>query len=198
MDGVRNEEEDNVLVLGATNYPWELDAAIRRRFEKRVYISLPDSKSRAIMVKLHLRHTPNNLTESDFDKLGRMTEGASGSDIGVLVREALMEPVRKYEEAQQFLPIGNYLVPCEQYPNCPSCPPKLSTDPPNKNYDCSRCGAKRMQLCDEDVPSEKFKIPDVCVKDFESVLLGQSHSSVSDEDLEGYENWTRRFDKDGA
>jgi len=42
------------LVLGATNVPWELDAAIRRRFEKRVYIPLPEPDSRTLMLKLHL------------------------------------------------------------------------------------------------------------------------------------------------
>jgi len=41
MNGVGNDI-DGVLVLGATNVPWELDPAIRRRFEKRIYIPLPD------------------------------------------------------------------------------------------------------------------------------------------------------------
>lgn len=45
MNGVGNDT-DGVLVLGATNVPWELDPAIRRRFEKRIYIPLPDATAR--------------------------------------------------------------------------------------------------------------------------------------------------------
>ncbi len=113
MDGV-GKNEDNVLVLGATNVPWELDAAIRRRFEKRIYIPLPEAEARSRMVKLHLGDTPNSLSENNFDALGRLTEGASGSDIKVLVKEALMEPLRRCDEAQQFIPVDNFLMPCEQ------------------------------------------------------------------------------------
>jgi vacuolar protein-sorting-associated protein 4 len=113
MDGVR-KSEGNVLVLGATNVPWEIDAAIRRRFEKRIYIPLPEAEARSRMVKLHLGDTPNNLSENDFDRLGRLTEGASGADIEALVKKALMEPVRRYQKAQQFMQVGDFLMPCEQ------------------------------------------------------------------------------------
>ena len=41
MEGVSNQQ-NRLLVLGATNLPWELDPAIRRRFERRIYIPLPD------------------------------------------------------------------------------------------------------------------------------------------------------------
>jgi vacuolar protein-sorting-associated protein 4 len=47
MNGVGNDQ-DGVLVLGATNCPWELDSAIRRRFEKRIYIPLPDVVARKV------------------------------------------------------------------------------------------------------------------------------------------------------
>ena len=86
MDGVGKKEGD-VLVLGVTNMPWELDGAIRRRFEKRVYIPLPEAEVRSAMVKIHL-----GLSDADFDTLGRKTVGASGADIKVLVKEALHVP----------------------------------------------------------------------------------------------------------
>jgi len=52
--------------MGATNTPWELDEAFRRRFEKRIYISLPDPASRAYMFKLKLKDVDHTLTEEDF------------------------------------------------------------------------------------------------------------------------------------
>ena len=55
-----------VLVLGATNIPWVLDTAIRRRFEKRIYIPLPDAPARSTMFKLHLGNIPTSVTEEDF------------------------------------------------------------------------------------------------------------------------------------
>lgn len=61
MQGVGNDCKD-VLVLGATNLPWSLDPAVRRRFEKRVYIPLPDIKGRLAMLKLAINK--NNLNIS--------------------------------------------------------------------------------------------------------------------------------------
>ena len=58
MQGV-GKTHDGLLVLGATNVPWELDPAMRRRFEKRIYISLPETDARAYMAQLHLgKETP--------------------------------------------------------------------------------------------------------------------------------------------
>ncbi len=54
MQGVGSDNE-GVLVLGATNLPWALDPAIRRRFEKRIYIPLPDEMGRYALLENRLR-----------------------------------------------------------------------------------------------------------------------------------------------
>ena len=74
MQGVR-EDSTGVLVLGATNTPWTLDSAIRRRFEKRIYIPLPDEMARNVMFKIHLGDTKHMLTEANFKELALKTDG---------------------------------------------------------------------------------------------------------------------------
>ena len=71
-------------------------------FERRIYIPLPDVNARAKMFPLNLGNTPHELTPAHFRKLAERTEGYSGADIAVLVRDALMEPVRKVQQATHF------------------------------------------------------------------------------------------------
>ena len=74
MQGV-GKNSDGMLVLAATNTPWEIDPAMRRRFEKRIYIPLPEPHARQVMFKIHLGDTPNMLTPEDFKLLAANTEG---------------------------------------------------------------------------------------------------------------------------
>lgn len=101
MGGVGNDME-GILVLGATNMPWQLDMAIRRRFERRVYIALPDQAARDYMFRLRIGKTPHVLTSANFIDLAQRSEGYSGSDITGLVKAAIMEPVRKLTHATHF------------------------------------------------------------------------------------------------
>ena len=102
MQGAKDEGNGRILVLGATNMPYNLDQAVRRRFDKRIYIPLPEEPARAHMFKVHLGDTPHALSDGDFSELGRATGGFSGSDIAVLVKDVLFEPVRKTQDAQHF------------------------------------------------------------------------------------------------
>ncbi|RWS29952.1 vacuolar protein sorting-associated protein 4B-like protein [Leptotrombidium deliense] len=101
MQGV-TADDDGILVLGATNIPWVLDSAIRRRFEKRIYIPLPEEHARAEIFKIHIGNTANTLSDDDYKILAKRTERFSGADISVLVRDALMQPVRKVQSATHF------------------------------------------------------------------------------------------------
>merc|ERR1739838_879518 len=71
MQGV-GVDNDGVLVLGATNIPWVLDSAIRRRFERRIYIPLPEAPARESLFRLHLGDTKNTINQTDFKQLGIM------------------------------------------------------------------------------------------------------------------------------
>lgn len=81
---------------------WLIKSYVCLRFEKRIYIPLPEEHARSFMFKLHLGSTPNNLTEEDYVTLGKKTDGYSGADISITVRDALMEPVRKVQSATHF------------------------------------------------------------------------------------------------
>ncbi len=220
MDGV-GSQQGGVLVLGATNVPWELDPgnrlcrylfcttkhfctfpAMRRRFEKRVYIALPELMARTGMFKINLGDTPHCISEEEFIKLGEAAEGYSGSDIKVLVQEALMEPLRKCQTAKQFVQDekGNY-HPCEDYPHCPRCPLALyqqcsgeSCAPPGQKTTCPHCRAERMSLYD--VPSERLAVPLVAFNDFQRALK-KAHSSVGTDELARFVQWTEEFGQEG-
>jgi katanin p60 ATPase-containing subunit A1 len=83
-----------VMVMGATNLPWDLDDALRRRFEKRVYIPLPNSVGRREMFNINMKGI--QVEESiDMDKLVQLTDGYSGADIANVCREASLMQMRR-------------------------------------------------------------------------------------------------------
>ncbi len=98
MDGISGKAQDRIMVLAATNRPWEIDPAFRRRFEKRVYITLPDEVARKKMFAIHTHEIPFEANVS-FDELAKITEGFTGSDIALLCRDAIMIPIRELDKA---------------------------------------------------------------------------------------------------
>jgi katanin p60 ATPase-containing subunit A1 len=82
------------MVLAATNHPWDLDDALRRRFEKRVYIPLPNKKGRRKMFEINLKDVEVD-KNVNFDELVKITEGYSGADIANVCREAALMNMRR-------------------------------------------------------------------------------------------------------
>ena len=83
-----------VMVLGATNLPWDLDEALRRRFEKRVYVPLPNSVGRREMFNINMKGIKVQ-EDVDLDKLVKLTDGYSGADIANVCREASLMQMRR-------------------------------------------------------------------------------------------------------
>ncbi|KAI0836125.1 AAA-domain-containing protein [Hypoxylon sp. FL0890] len=97
--GKERGDPNRVLVLAATNLPWAIDEAARRRFVRRQYIPLPEAETRAIQLKTLLGQQKHNLTDTDIAELVDLTDGFSGSDITALAKDAAMGPLRALGEA---------------------------------------------------------------------------------------------------
>ncbi|XP_019453361.1 PREDICTED: peroxisome biosynthesis protein PAS1-like isoform X1 [Lupinus angustifolius] len=92
-DGLLTRPGEQILVLAATNRPFDLDEAIIRRFERRIMVGLPSAENREMILKTVLaKEKHENL---DFKELGTMTEGFSGSDLKNLCITAAYRPVRE-------------------------------------------------------------------------------------------------------
>ncbi|KAH7845980.1 hypothetical protein Vadar_008300 [Vaccinium darrowii] len=95
MEGFDSGSEQ-ILLIGATNRPQELDEAARRRLTKRLYIPLPSSDARAWIVRNLLEKDGLfKLSKEDIDNICKLTEGYSGSDMKNLVKDASMGPLRE-------------------------------------------------------------------------------------------------------
>ncbi|USW59449.1 Putative AAA+ ATPase domain, ATPase, AAA-type, core, Vps4 oligomerization [Septoria linicola] len=91
-------DASRVLVLAATNLPWAIDEAARRRFVRRQYIPLPENWVREKQLRTLLAAQKHNLRDRDLKVLVGLTDGFSGSDITALAKDAAMGPLRSLGE----------------------------------------------------------------------------------------------------
>ncbi|KAG3117965.1 Spastin [Phytophthora idaei] len=95
LDGAASSQEDRILVMGATNLPQELDEAIIRRLEKRIYVPLPDASSREGLIRHLLSSQKFTLSSREFKHIVKATEGYSGSDLKAVCKDAALGPIRE-------------------------------------------------------------------------------------------------------
>jgi len=173
MQGVGNDDT-GVLVLGATNLPWSLDLAIKRRFEKRIMIPLPDPEARRRMFELNVGTTPCLLSSKDYRLLADKTDGYSGSDIAIVVRDAIMQPVRKLMAATHFKPVS------------------ISTTTPTttmtKLTPCSPGDEGAIEKTWSDLNSDELQEPALVLQDFLRAI-SVVKPSVDSGDVRKYDEW---------
>ncbi|PIO62748.1 ATPase, AAA family, partial [Teladorsagia circumcincta] len=92
----RLQSTSKVVLVCATNCPWDLDPAFMRRFEKKIYVGLPDYHSRLAMLKSRLLHTTMDSSVS-FERIAEATNGFSGDDIRRLATELAYAQFRYYK-----------------------------------------------------------------------------------------------------
>ncbi|MGH7942573.1 MAG: AAA family ATPase, partial [Limisphaerales bacterium] len=95
MDGL-TAQNDNVMVLAATNSPWRVDSALRRpgRFDRVLFVPPPDEAAREAILNIQLRGMPTD--SLDLKKLAKITNLFSGADLRGVVERASEKAI--YEE----------------------------------------------------------------------------------------------------
>ncbi|THG21944.1 hypothetical protein TEA_004636 [Camellia sinensis var. sinensis] len=99
-DGLRSKDSQRILILGATNRPFDLDDAVIRRLPRRIYVDLPDAENRVKILRIFLAKE-NLEPEFQFEKLANATEGYSGSDLKNLCIAAAYRPVQELLEEEK-------------------------------------------------------------------------------------------------
>ncbi|KAG4386668.1 hypothetical protein GLYMA_11G101600v4 [Glycine max] len=99
-DGLRSKENQRILILGATNRPFDLDDAVIRRLPRRIYVDLPDAENRMKILRIFLAQENLN-SDFQFDKLANLTDGYSGSDLKNLCIAAAYRPVQELLEEEK-------------------------------------------------------------------------------------------------
>ncbi|KAG2385468.1 hypothetical protein C9374_003283 [Naegleria lovaniensis] len=143
-----DNHSDGVVVIAATNRPFDLDPALRRRFQKRIYIPLPAENERKSLFRINLEGVESDVTLQDLEQFAKATSNYSGSDISVVVRDALMKPLREAMKSEYF-----------RWTKEGTIEPCSATD----------VGAKKMNLLDIQ-ETEKLRIAKVTAQDvFDSI-----------------------------
>ncbi|KAI4470626.1 aaa domain-containing [Holotrichia oblita] len=155
-----------------------------RRIKTEFLVQMQEEPARLTMFKLHLGNTPTQLTEEDLRALAKKTDGYSGADISIVVRDALMQPVRKVQTATHFKRVKG-----------PS-PTDSNVIVDDLLTPCSPGDPAALEMTWIDVPGDKLLEPPVTMQDMLR-SLATSKPTVNDEDLKKLQKFTEDFGQEG-
>jgi len=145
------------------------------RFEKRIYIQLPGPEARQRMVEIHVGTTPCQLGADDYRVLADRTEGYSGSDISIIVRDALMQPIRKVISATHFKKVAD---------------PDSDTQVLTKWTPCSPEDPDAVEKSWSDIGSDELLEPPLRLADLLK-SLDLTRPRVTEADIKRHDDWTK-------
>jgi SpoVK/Ycf46/Vps4 family AAA+-type ATPase len=97
MDNIADKGKQlHVYVIGATNKPWNLDEPFMRRFQKRIYIPLPNTEARHKMLQLYGKKLTSISADVNYDELAEIADGYSGSDISDIIQDVNAKVIREF------------------------------------------------------------------------------------------------------
>ncbi|XP_044221235.1 outer mitochondrial transmembrane helix translocase [Thunnus albacares] len=112
-DGLDTSSTTQVMIMGATNRPQDVDPAILRRMPATFHVGLPNTRQRQDILKLIL--AGENLSNAiNLKEIAEKTESYSGSDLRELCRDAAMYRVRDYVRKEQMRQIAQQLQDCQE------------------------------------------------------------------------------------
>ncbi|CAH8586801.1 unnamed protein product [Schistosoma turkestanicum] len=117
-DGLLTNSNTQIVIVGATNRPGDLDQAILRRLPLKINVPLPNVNQRKHILKVLLKDDPvaEALTEDDFTQIANKTEGLSGSDLSELCRKAAFGCLWSFLEGDNvFLRQDDLLVTVDHF-----------------------------------------------------------------------------------
>ena len=114
------EKNEGIILIATDNYPWSLETTFLSKFQKKIYIPLPDFEAKKQILKLSMKNIPNTLTEEQIEDIIKKTNPLLGGEIASLTGEASFYPFKKCMESEYFKKIPgtngkkfNY-VPCTE------------------------------------------------------------------------------------
>ncbi|MCQ2821499.1 MAG: AAA family ATPase [archaeon] len=114
FDGVGSSQNARVLIIGATNRPFDLDPAVVRRLPKRIYIGPFEEKERKYFIKRIIDENDHTITDEQFGEIAKLCTNYSNSDLKELCREAAYEPLREISDIQSLQSVNKLRPICYQ------------------------------------------------------------------------------------
>ncbi|KAK1867988.1 hypothetical protein I4F81_010485 [Pyropia yezoensis] len=211
-DAAAGSPASRVLVLGATNVPWALDGALRRRFERRIHVPLPDRHARASLLRSHLGTDCGGggggggrggcaIPPADVDALAAACAGWSGADIGVAARDAALAPLREVVRAAALRPAGPHDDDRGGGGGGGGGHPFLPPAAGRRRHRYVPCAAGDPRavpgLTAATLPEARLAVRPLRAADV-AAALRSGRPSVARADVERHRQWTREYGQDGS